>query len=688
MQERQPDDSDYAVIESYPSYSSVGSISRRSEGDANVPLLDNPFDDSDPIEHGNDVSDESSEDEVVAGETVDWTTPVDLRIYEDVDANNFVLDFIHETHIGPYRRQVAKRMWDLFRRHNPQLGFYLQSYDTLERRLQTILPQPVVEWKVQNRDTRKFFSGSGNKFPDKVYGNRDTYEILQVWTRLRVRDVVRLHGGSHEDQCEFVVDRRILYDRVHITITCDGIPNGRGSSQDNLHLISLRFRGCKLVYVVQARVAKRHEPKDAMDFFGSLVKECNDLGVTVDYFIADAPMRAFAKRMKGHAGRYSCETCEARGVCVNRKIVYPGCMVMQRRRTKERWLENVVDLEQQQVGGFTTQVKGVMGRSPLLDLHSFNIIDQAPTDPLHRDWLGLVKGTLWRHTIGMGKGHVSARGQRVTNVVSDHYRTVRLPEEFSHRSRAIDYANFKAHEWKSMVMTSFDTLCEVVNRECGEKLCHIWIRFVFLVLVYYGPEWLFHEFEQDYLHDIHEGLYDDFEMEFGQGACSYNWHSFYHMPIVRRLGRMCHVSTEPFESAYGSAQGSYQSGTRNIGLQIVRNMLMRCSGHLPQYCKYKLLLEPEKPSLRSDNSIALDRMLNYFKVIAVNGIDVTVKKMMTREWDCPHDSTLPFRSVGVVMFTGQLDDEVLTYPREYFMGKGVLLSSNLLIPFYWDLLYS
>ncbi len=657
-----------------------------------MPLLNNDSDSIDLIEHGNESDVDSDEDLSSDGdrnESVDSAVPLDLILFDHVGVNNYVLDFLSQVTIGPIRRSACKRMWDLFRRHHPEFAMHLQSYDTFERRLKSILPQPRVSWKVLNLDTNKCFSGTGSKFPEKFFGDRSKFETLLVWTRMSLRDVIQLHAGTHINCSEFVVDGKIDFKRVHITVTCDGIPNGRGSSLDNLHLTSIRFRGCRLVYVIHARVAKRKEAKDVDDFFASLVEECNKLNINVDYYVADAPMRAFTKRLKGHAGRHSCETCEARGVCVNRKIVYPASMVMQRRRTNERWLECLQDLEEQRTGGYISDVKGVMGRSPLLDLHDFDVVNQAPTDPLHRDWLGIVKGTLWRHTTGMAKsGNLSARGLRITNAVSDHYKSIRLPEEFSHRARQIDYANFKAHEWKSLVMTSFTAICDIVQQEVGHECAHIWVTFVFLVLVYYGPEWLFYEFEQDYLHDLHERMYDEFEMEFGQGACSYNWHAFYHMPIVRRLGRQCHVSTEPFESAYGLAQGSYQSGTRNIGLQLIRNMLVRCAGHTPEYCQNKLHLEPEKKSLRSDNSIALDKMLNYYKVLGVHGQEVRVRAMVTNDWECHHDPTLPFSKVGVVKYTGQLDLVERTYPKEFFMGKGVLLPDGVLVPMYWDLLYS
>ncbi len=638
------------------------------------------------VEEHPDVDDVESVDGVEAP-VPDYARPILFHILYDDPANNaFAIEFVRDNQIGDVSRRHTVRMWKLFLKYHCR-GTPI-SYDTVERRVFENLPKIRVSWKVQNLQTNKFFTGTGISFPEKSFGDRDVYETLMVWARADLRDLIRLHAGMHMNLCDFVHEGIIHYEEVGLTLTFDGIPLSN-TSPDTLNVMALMVRGCRRVYIAAARVAKRREAKNPNDFLDTFVEQANELGVTVDYFVADAPMRAFLKCIKGHAGRHSCETCEARGVCIARRITYPACMVEQRTRTMQRWIECVADLEEQKAAGNTriTDVKGVTGRSPLLSLKDFDIVRKAPTDPMHRDWLGLAKSTLWRPTVGIGKsGAISSRGQRITQRVSQHYRFVRLPSEFTHKSRPIEYPHFKAQEWKSMVVTSFMVICQVVTEEVGHKLAHIWCLFTFLIFLYNSPEWIFNQFQTKDLEDLQQQFYDEFEEELGQAACSYNLHAFYHMPLSRKCARSHNVSTEPFESAYGEVQTSYKAGTRNVALQIVRNMMLKAMNHTPEYCKHRLILLPENQT-RSDDSIVLDERLTYYKIKAVNENTVTVQEMLTLPWSCPTDPTLPFALVGVQKFD-KYNDVTKQLPISLLKGKGVHLRNGLLVPFYWDLLYS
>ncbi len=623
-------------------------------------------------------------------EEVDYAVPIDLDFFDDPDLNYIAKDFVQEAQRLNMNRTQKVGMWEYTKRHHPELSIEMKSYDTLERRVRSVMPAPKVSWKVRDIATNELSSGAGWAFPEKEYGNRDKCEVQEVWTRLSLRDLIRFHAGLHRDSCPFVIDGKIDYNLVDVTFTVDGVPYAKSSS-DNLHLMALRFKGCRLVYIAQARVAKKGFPKDVNTFLDPFVEECVTLNVNVNYFIADAPMRAFLKRLKGHAGRYSCEVCEARGSCLQRRICYPSDQVSQRLRSRPRWRECLLDLESQRKQGHVDHVKGIMGASPLLRLpNQFDIVRQCPTDPMHRDWLGLMKSTLWRNTVGISKaGNVSARGQRITQFVNDHYKHVQLPQEYSHRSRAIDYANYKAHEWQSLLVTSFHKIAEIVTTEVGERLAKIWTVFAFFTFLYYGPTWVQESMDESALEDLHEQLYKDFEEEFGELACSYNWHTYHHMPLVRKFGRPSQVSTEPFESAYGHAQTSFASGTRNIGLQICRNMLLRNLSHEPRrdQCSRKLIMNTPNESVRSDDSILIDDNLKFYKIVDLRRDSVTVVRMVTRHWESVLDPTLPFHQVGVCVYDS-LDDEEIVRPKTYFQGKGVLLNDGLLVPLHKELLHS
>ena len=632
-----------------------------------------------------DTQDSSLNESVTSNDDV--VRPLDLNFYDDHEINRFAKRFLKKYSKGNMNRTGAVDMWNLFREFSRFPAENLMSYDTFERRVKEVMPTPELTWRVRNLETEEDVTGRGKCFPEKQFSNKNIYETREMWTRLSLKDVICLHAGMHIGHCDFIIDGEIDFSKVHLTFTADGIPHGN-SSTDNLHVLAVRFKGCRQVYILQARVAKRKEPKILDDFLLPFVRECNSLNVKVDFFLGDSPMRSFFKSLKGHAGRSSCEICEATGRCVAGKICYPADQVLGRKRSHERWLEQVADLESQREEGPTGDVAGVTGRSPLIEINNFDMVKKAPPDPLHRDWLGIAKSTLWRNTTGMSKtGVVNSRGNRIQNAVSEDYRNIRLPSEFSHRSRPVDYPNFKGHEWKSLVVTAFPAISDIVKNELGHQLAHVWTLFAWMILLYNGPEWAFHEMDDEYLEELHQQLYDEFQLEFGSRACTFNWHSFYHMPTVRKFGKSSDLSTEPFESSYGKVQKSYAAGTRSTGLQIIRNMLLRTLAHTSDYCQNQLIIDTSTDSKRCDDSILIDSLFTFYKVRRVTGDNVDVSEIKKEKWHSPHDGTLPFEKVGVFKYRRTLD-AVFTLPRKSFVGKGVLREDGILIGLYQDLLFS
>ncbi len=80
-------------------------------------------------------------------------------------------------------------------------------------------------------------------------------------------------------------------------------------------------------------------------------------------------------------------------------------------------------------------------------------------------------------------------------------------------------------------------------------------------------------------------------------------------------------------------------------------------------------------------------MLCYYKIKELRENSVVVVKIQTKTWKCQWDETLEFNRVGVRMFD-KYDDRFITLEKSKLMGKGTLLPTGLLVPFYWDMLYS
>ncbi len=615
--------------------------------------------------------------------------PLEVHLYDNAELTRYVQDFIRRCNKHRMNKAQRREMWSLASDWHLFDPVEMQSYDTLDRKLKAALPVPIVHWKVKCLESGRVFCGKGTKFPEKQFKNKRRYETRCVWTRIKIRDLIRFHAAQHPD-ADYMVDGQIQYNKVHLNFTYDGIPNGK-SSPDNLHVMGVQFRGCRQVYIPCVRVARRKERKNLSRFLDHFVQECFTLGVHVDYFLADAPMRAFLKCLKGHAGRFSCEYCEAEGECINRRICYPSSTLKKRKRSHLRWLECVQELEKLRLEGRpdTDSFMGVTGRSPLLKLRQFDMVNKAPSDPLHRDWLGICKSTLWRNTVGMSKGgNLSATGRKITDEVSEIYRMLNLPSEFSHRSREVDYPNFKGHEWKSLAVTCFPSICKIVEEYIDHATAHVWLLFIFVILINNGPQWARDDIGEDYMSVIHELLYDQFQDSFGEAACTFNWHAFSHMQDISKSGKPSQLSTEPYESAYGEVQAVYRPGTRSIGLQIVSNMMIKRLNHTQgRACENHLVIAPRCKDVRFDDSIVMDNEYNYYRVCQVERELVAVCAIKTKEWKCPTDTNLPMRYVGVCQYVETSQVQVLLKKTD-IVGKGIITADGVVIPLHKELLFS
>jgi hypothetical protein len=94
-----------------------------------------------------------------------------------------------------------------------------------------------------------------------------------------------------------------------VDISIDGVPETKsGGSGISLTMVCLRFFGCRKVWPWHIiRKTEKGYRLDVETVLRPIVKSLNDLGVTVEVLVADAPMRAFARNQKTHAGYFVSE---------------------------------------------------------------------------------------------------------------------------------------------------------------------------------------------------------------------------------------------------------------------------------------------------------------------------------------------------------------------------------------------
>lgn len=288
-------------------------------------------------------------------------------------------DFLNAMVVGKMSRCNAERFWNVCIKHSRYPPEELPSFITILRRMRSQLPGVDMNWKIYDQEMKIEIIGNGPVFPKKMYGNSKRYVLHELWTSLKLRDVIRFHVSIHEKNKHlYMTNGKIDYSKITLSFTCDGVPMAKSSS-NSLYVLGVRFHGCRNVYLIKTRYSLPNEKKDLEKFLVPFIEECNDLKVEVDKFLGDAPIRSFFKVMKGHSGYYSCEYCESKGECVQRHVCFPSDTFPGPPRSKERWEECVMTWQME-----GNSYMGIMGKSPLMQLPNFDIIRDSPADPMHR----------------------------------------------------------------------------------------------------------------------------------------------------------------------------------------------------------------------------------------------------------------------------------------------------------------
>ncbi len=253
--------------------------------------------------HFSDFGSNAGEDPPIDGPIVDEVEthgpevvgeqPLQVHLFDNDKLSRFTQDFIRRCNKRRMNKAQRQEMWSMISDWNFFEPSEMQSYESMTRKLKAALPTPTVHWKVKCLRTGKIFCGKGDKFPEKRFKNKRQFETMSIWTRIKLKDLIRYHAAQHPD-AEYIVGGLVDFRKVHLSFTYDGIPNGK-SSPDNLHVMGVQFRGCRQVYIPCVRVARRRERKNLSKFLDFFVQECFSIGAHVDFFLADAPMRSFLK---------------------------------------------------------------------------------------------------------------------------------------------------------------------------------------------------------------------------------------------------------------------------------------------------------------------------------------------------------------------------------------------------------
>lgn len=188
-----------------------------------------------------------------------------------------------------------------------------------------------------------------------------------------------------------------------VDVSIDGIVEGHSSTY-TLNMYSVTFNGCGDPFPWRIMRSKKGKDKPKLrDVAGPLVRDIEAAGLKLRHLTCDGKAICFLKGLHGTASAYnSCNLCDLEGtrkvldlnkqVRTLKTVVYrPGAQG--RLRTGERLAQDAVWAQRRQDANARGRkhFRGVMTKSPLLDIPDFDILRQCPIDAMHAQDLGVIK---------------------------------------------------------------------------------------------------------------------------------------------------------------------------------------------------------------------------------------------------------------------------------------------------------
>lgn len=164
-----------------------------------------------------------------------------------------------------------------------------------------------------------------------------------------------------------------------------------------MDIYSIKFKGCRYIYPIKiVRPIDRYKYCEKEEI-RSVVSNLNERQIILEACIFDNPKRSVAKDTKSHSSTHPCEYCECGAVTYKdntmskKKLTWPPSTMNGRPRTITAIRRIVASIEAEEENLSKDYLKGIKGRSVLLDQPNFDFIHDIPTEYMHIVCIGNVK---------------------------------------------------------------------------------------------------------------------------------------------------------------------------------------------------------------------------------------------------------------------------------------------------------
>lgn len=537
-------------------------------------------------------------------------------------------------------------------------------------------------------------------------------------------DILKLHDA----QCPIKDDQR------RIQISLDGVAECRSNSV-SIDVYSFKFKNCKNIYPHKLVRPLNKSLVDNRSHLSDVLNSYSENNMTIEQFVGDKLKRSEVKDCLGHSSNYPCEYCFAKGtrlaisgeskkkrkehIAVQKRILIEKINALQNQpstsdesETLQRLLEEL-NKEEKTLNRVRSQTvwpastihaelrtiekiriilrkiseneqlskeerKGIVRESLFMNIPRFHFVYDMPAEYMHSLCLGVVKRLVeLTFNVGEVRSRITKRKLSDVSVFNKLMLQIRVHFEFSRRSRELDFAVYKAEEFRNLVLFFFPIVIKCIDE--NEKEIKLWLLLAFSVRACCLPTQEFRRIPIERITFCCEQFYKLYEQLFGAKNCSYNTHVvFSHMIEIRYHGPLTLTSAFKFENFYGEMRHAFTPGTKSPLKQIMQKILLKRA--LSYHCCENSITLSNHDTERETNSLIytfINNTYQIYKIAEIMNDSLVCFRQGKYAMNFKETPTLNWQQVGVFK-RGPISNDTEIVLVKNVSGK-VLEVDNLLI---------
>lgn len=470
-----------------------------------------------------------------------------------------------------------------------------------------------------------------------------------------------------------------------MNISLDGVQESN-SSNVSLDAYCVNFKGYRNVYPVKIIRPTNRYKYDEQQEIAQFISNLNENDINIDAAIFDNLKRSVVKDVKNHASTHPCEYCEASAkhyideTMTRRQLTWPPETMNGRPRTITAIRRIVNDIEAGQEHLSSSYLKGIKGRSILLDQPNFDFILDIPAEYMHLSCLGIVKHMLeYTYKTGKTRTRITIRKRSDPKLFNNLIMLVRVPREFPRRVRNLDTSIYKAQEYRNVLLFFFPIVLENIPEQF-KKERQLWLTLVFMIKSCVIPNEEFNNVNKETICNACELFYNLFYELFGQRNCTYSVHVLSsHLFKIRGNVPLTERSAFLFESFYAEMKKNFKPGTNSPLKQILSNTILKRSVEF-HTCEKTILYTPDKKNTMENNALIYtykNQKYDFYEIQSVEGQEFTCKKQGKFDYKTNILPNYNWKSVGIFK-KGPTGTDIVKIQRNEVKGK-VISVLNVLV---------